>query len=78
MPRVSTKQLTKLPSSEDGTGVTCKTLLGETYYISQSIEKRKHTLWKIIDGNYQKIATANSPYDLYEKIDWGKCSEEDS
>ena len=70
MPRVSTKQLSKLPSSENGTGVTCTTLSGEQYYISQNTEKHKHTLWRIVDGNYQKIATADSPYDLYKKIDW--------
>lgn len=68
MPRVSTKQLSKLPSSENGTGVTCTTLSGEQYYISQNTEKRKFTLWRIVDGGYQKITTANSPFDLYEKI----------
>ena len=70
MPRVSTKQTSKLPSSENGTGVTCATLSGEQYYISQNKEKGKHTLWRIVDGNYQKIATANSPFDLYDKINW--------
>lgn len=71
MPRVSTKQLSKLPSSENGIGVTCVSASGQQYYISQNKEKGKHTLWRIVDGNYQKIATANSPYDLYEKINWG-------
>ena len=70
MPRVSTKSITKLPSSENGLGVTCITLSGEQYYISQNKEKGKHTLWRIVDGNYQKLATANSPFDLYDKINW--------
>ena len=70
MPRVSTKQLSKLPSSENGTGVTCTTLSGEQYYISQNTDKGKHTLWRIVDSNYQKVAIADSPYDLYNKIDW--------
>jgi hypothetical protein len=70
MPRVSSKQLTKLPASENGVGVTCLTSSGEQYYISQNTEKRKFTLWRIIDGNYQKITTSNSPLDLYDKIEW--------
>ncbi len=59
-----------LPSSENGTGVTCPTNTGQQYYISQNKEKGKHTLWRIVAEGYQKVATADSPYDLYDKIDW--------
>ena len=42
------------------------------FQISQNTEKKKHTLWKIVAGGFEKIATANSPYDLYELIPWDK------
>ena len=81
MPRVSSKQLTKLPVSENGVGVTCLTSSGEQYYISNNLDKGKLTLWRIVDNCYQKVATSNSPYDLYDKIDWGNrgdSNEQDS
>lgn len=62
------KIIKKLPVSESGHGVHCTTSSGEEYQISQNPDKKKHTLWKIVDGGYQKIATANSPYDLYPII----------
>ena len=44
----------------------------EGYVISHNEEKDKHILWLIVDEGYQKIATGNSPYELYELIDWDK------
>lgn len=60
---------TSLPSSEDGHGVLYKALSGQHYCISQNLEKRKHTLWKILEEGYQQIATSDNPYNLYEKIE---------
>lgn len=68
----STKIVKKLPASEYGSGVLCKTKSGKQYQISQNPENKKHTLWRIVDGGYEKIATGDSPYDLYPLIDWDK------
>lgn len=66
----SSKVVKKIPPSECGTGVVCKTQSGKIYKITQNPDKGKHTLWKPLDDGYEKLATADSPYDLYEKIDW--------
>lgn len=68
----ASKVVKRLPVSEYGTGVLCKTKSGKQYQISQNPEKKKHTLWRIVDGGYEKIATGDSPYDLYALIDWDK------
>lgn len=60
--------LTQIPSSENGYGVHYTALSWQKYYISQNLDKRKHTLWKHVEGGYQRIAVADSPYDLYEEI----------
>ena len=57
-----------IPSSENGYGVHYIALSGQKYYISQNLDKRKHTLWKHVEGGYQRIAVADSPYELYEEI----------
>ena len=62
----------KIPSSENGLGVHCTTKCGQEFQISQNNEKKKHTLWKIVPGGFEKIATGDSPYDLYDKIPWDK------
>lgn len=62
----------KLPATEYGAGVHCITRSGKEYQISQCPEKNRHTLWKIVDGGYKKISTADSPHDLYALIDWEK------
>lgn len=66
----ATKVVKKLPTSECGTGVLCKTKSSKQYQISQNPEKKKHTLWKIVDGGFERVATGDSPYDLYPLIDW--------
>ena len=57
-----------LPSSEDGHGVLYTALSGQKYCISQNLTKGKHTLWKCLDNGYQKITSADSPYELYDEI----------
>ena len=58
-----------IPSSENGSGVLYTALSGQKYNISQNLDKRKHTLWRQVDGGYQRIMSADSPYDLYNKIE---------
>lgn len=62
----------KLPSSDYGNGVLCRTKSGKEYQISNNPEKHKMTLWEIVDGGYRKISTADSPYDLYPLIPWNE------
>ena len=72
----------KLPTTEygagvhcitrSGAGVHCITRSGKEYQISQCPEKNRHTLWKVVDGGYEKVSTADSPHDLYALIDWEK------
>lgn len=69
---MTSKIVKKLPTSECGTGVLCTTRSGKQYQISHNPEKKKHTLWRIVDGEYEKLATGDSPYDLYSLIDWSK------
>lgn len=64
------KIVKKLPVSEYGSGVLCKTRSGKQYRISQNPEKKKHTLWRIVDGGFEQLAVGDSPYDLYPLIDW--------
>lgn len=59
---------TSIPSSENGSGVLYTAMSGQKYNISQNLDKRKHTLWKHVEGGYQRVAVADSPYDLYEQI----------
>lgn len=66
------KIVKKLPASESGAGVRCRTRSGKEYLISQCPEKRKHTLWKVLDGGLEKLSTADSPMDLYKLIPWEK------
>ena len=64
------KTVKKIPASDNGPGVSCTTKGGNHYQISQNVEKMKFTLWKVVEGGFMKIATANSPLDLDEFIPW--------
>lgn len=66
----STRIVKKIPATDCGTGVTCTTKSGKQYRISQNIERRKFTLWAVVDGGYEKIVTSDSPIELYAMIDW--------
>lgn len=67
---VSEKTVKKIPSSENGPGVSCTTKNGQHYQISQNLEKMKFTLWKVTENGFIKIATANSPLNLDDLIPW--------
>ena len=58
----------QIPKTENGPSVHCNGKF--TYIVSQNLNKMKFTLWKKLEDGYEKIATANSPLDLYEKIIW--------
>lgn len=60
-----------IPRSENGTGVLCITRSGIIYKITQN-EKKRHTLWLVHDDGFEKIASSDSPYDLYDLIDMEK------
>mgnify|MGYP001048862553 FL=1 len=64
------KIIKKIPVSENGCGVQCSTRTGQRFLISQNIEKMKFVLWRMVDGGYEKITVANSPFDLYDIIPW--------
>lgn len=64
------KIVKRISLSDNGPGVSCTTRGGNHYQISQNVEKMKFTLWKVVEGGFVKIATANSPLDLDEFIPW--------
>lgn len=70
----STNKLAKIvkniPTTDSAPGVTCVTKSGKKYRISQDADRGKHTLWRIVEGGYEKLETADSPYDLYPLVDW--------
>lgn len=57
-----------LPKTEDGHGVLYRTPTTE-YVISQNTIKAKFTLWRIVEDEYEKLGTADSPIELYKKIE---------
>lgn len=66
-----------LPKSEDGRGIECR-LHDATYLISHNTSKLKNafTLWKVVSGGYEKIASADIPQELERKIGLGVFPEE--
>lgn len=77
MPRRSTSEGTgkvvkKFPASENGPGVHCTTTSGQVFIITQCLEKMRFTLWRQVEGGYEKLDTAKSPLILEKKIPWDK------
>ncbi len=66
----ASKIVKSIPASDSAPGVTCVTKSGKEYRISQDAERGKHTLWRIVEGGFEKLETADSPYDLYPLVDW--------
>lgn len=61
----------KLPASEVGASVTHTTADGTVYHVSQNpvaAPGKRFTLWKIVPGGYEKLAAADDPYELYDKM----------
>lgn len=70
MARTSSKIVKSIPSSENGTMVTNTTMSKQQYLITHCVDKQRFTLWKVLSEGYEKIATATTPFDLYDKIPW--------
>ncbi len=69
----TTEKIVKsIPASDNGAGVLCVTNSGQKYQISQNVERKKFTLWQVVNKGFIKIKTANSPVDLYDLVPWEK------
>lgn len=67
----TTEKIVKsFPASDNGAGVLCVTNSGQKYQISQNVERKKFTLWQVVNNGFIKVKTANSPVDLYDLIPW--------
>lgn len=66
------KIVKSIPASDNGAGVLCVTSSGQKYQISQNIERKKFTLWQVVNKGFIKIKTVNSPVDLYDLVPWEK------
>lgn len=67
----TTEKIVKsIPASDNGAGVLCVTNSGQKYQISQNVERKKFTLWQVVNKGFIKVKTANSPVDLYDLIPW--------
>lgn len=65
----ATKPVKKIPATENGPGVHILTKSRKSYVVSWNKDKHKFTLWHETDAGYEKMATANSPTDLYPLVD---------
>lgn len=69
----TTEKIVKsIPASDNGAGVLCVINSGQKYQISQNVERKKFTLWQVVNKGFIKIKTANSPVDLYDLVPWEK------
>ena len=69
----TTEKIVKsIPASDNGAGVLCVTNSGQKYQISQNVERKKFTLWQVVNKGFIKIKTSNSPVDLYDLVPWEK------
>lgn len=59
------KVVKKLPASESGHGVHYIARSRKEYCVSSCPEKGRFTLWRIVDGGYEKMESADSPNKLY-------------
>ena len=66
------KIVKKFPVSENGPGVHCTTKSGQIFIITQCLEKMRFTLWRQVEGGYEKLETAKSPLIFEGKVPWDK------
>lgn len=67
----TTEKIVKsIPASDNGAGVLCVTNSGQKYQISQNVERKKFTLWQVVNNGFIKMKIASSPVDLYDYIPW--------
>ncbi len=61
----SAKAVKNLPASESGHGVHYIAKSRKEYCVSSCPEKGRFTLWRIVAGGYEKMASADTPNVLY-------------
>lgn len=57
----------EISKENNGTRVTLLPGNGETYLITRNLSMHGFTLWRVLDEGYERLATADSPFPLYEK-----------
>ena len=62
------KIVKSIPSSENGSATTYLTRSGQEYLISQNVERCRFTLWKVVEGGYEKMGISDSPLDFEEIV----------
>lgn len=63
------KVVKRIPSVENGRGAVYTAMSGNRYKITKHTSKMLFFLWKPVSGGWEKLATMESPYDLYAMID---------
>lgn len=68
------KATKKLPATETGAAVRCKTKKGQEYLISQNPlpprPQDRFTLWRQSAQGLERVTSGKEPTSLYEKIPW--------
>ena len=77
MVKTSSKIIKTIPNSEVGKTIcfTKSNSSGEEYLITHNPLKQQFTLWKIIDGGYERIKVDNSPNDFDDFIPYEHLNE---
>lgn len=66
---MTNKTTARIPASETGPNVSYTTSSGIVYKITQNKKKGQFTLWKKVNGGYERLASRKSPADLYPLFD---------
>ena len=68
------KAVKKLPATEIGAAVRCRTKSGQEYLISQNPHPTRSqdqfTLWRVSPSNLEWVSSSDAPTALYEQIVW--------
>ena len=68
------KAVKKLPATEIGAAVRCRTQSGQEYLISQNPPPTRSpdqfTLWRVSPSNLEWVSSSDAPTALYEQIVW--------
>lgn len=58
----------QIPKTETGARTRC-IMEKHTYLLTSNPTTGKHTLWRIEANGFEKLSTANSPLEIYDKIE---------
>lgn len=61
-----------IPSTETGSRTTCLTKSGKEYLITNNPIKARFTLWRKVDGGYEKMSVSDNPLDFNKVIPYDK------